>query len=196
MGNQLSDNYVLSLVSVTLFLIVSYELGALLTNNGLYLVPASFGYLGLLVRIASAIQTIYPQVKKSDLYQFVMLFDFTALAKIIRKKTNQLKGKEKKTRQTAMVIGTPLFILSMFGLVQLVFLGGRLTSLDLINATTVYIPPMIQEITNGAWFMLLLLLSLVSVSIVLIGYGYYYTFSRWKRVNEFLEELCYFDTRT
>jgi hypothetical protein len=188
MGTHLSDKYILSLAFVTLFLIISYEIGTLFTNNGFYVIPVSFGYLGFLVSITSAIRTIYPQVRKSGLYQFVMLFDVTALAQIIRNKMNQIKGKGKKKRQTAMVVGTPTFILSMFGLIRLVFLGGRLTSIDLINATTAYIPSMIQEITNGAWFILMILLSLVSASIVLIGYGYYDMFRRWKSVNEFLEE--------
>ena len=116
-----------------------------------------------------------------------MLFDATTLAEIIKKRIDQLKGKEKKKRQIAMIVGTPVFILCMFFLVQLVFLGGSLTTLDLMNPTTVYIPPMIQEVTNGSWFMLFIFMILLSTAIVAIGYGYYDVFRRWKKVDDFVD---------
>ena len=145
MSKNIPDDYILSLVCVTVVLIMSFKFTTLFSNDGLVAIPAAFGYLGFLVTFISAIRVLYPQVRNSGLFRLVMLFDVVTLAQIVKKSMIEIKGKGKKYRQNAMVYGTALFPLSIFWIAGIFFLGGTYVNTD--NATSVYVPAMIEKIS-------------------------------------------------
>jgi len=79
-----------------------------------------------------------------------MLFDVTALAQIVRKRMNEVRGKGSKHRQEAMVYSTGLFPFSAY-----------------IIALSV------EDKTNAFYFIFVLAWFMLAISILLIGYGFY-----------------------
>jgi hypothetical protein len=182
MWKRLSDNYILSLICVTIFLTISY----------MFLTPFTtlawiFAIWGSLTTIAIIIRTIFPKVRNSILYQILILFDVTALAQIIRKKMTEVKGKGRKKRQGVMLMGTLSYSMGVFLAVKQFFFGGTLTNMD--NGISVYIPPLIEKITYGAFVILILAAVAFIISIFLIGIGFYGKFEKFKSINEFAEDI-------
>jgi cytochrome bd-type quinol oxidase subunit 2 len=180
---RLSDNYPLSLFCVTVFLMISYASLKILVLSGLALVAT---ILGFLVALASATRTIYPKVRNSSLYQILMLFDMTALAQIVRKRMDEIKGKGKKMRQDMMVFGTIVFPISVFWMVGQFFQGGTYFNMD--NGVSVYVPALAEEVTNVSIFTLILAIILFVLSILLIEFGFYGKFGKWLGVREYDEK--------
>ena len=170
MSKNLSDNYYLSLICVTILLIISLGINTFLIKNGWALIPTSFGYLGFVVTIASALRTICPQVRKNGLYQFAMLFNVTALAQIVRKRMNEMREKRKKNRQEFLVVGTAAFPLSIFWIVGIFLLGGTYVNTD--NGTSVSVMAIIEKITASSLFALIMAGSLLVLSIFSIRFGF------------------------
>ena len=168
---KLSVHYALSLLCVTLVLVLSLGLGTLLTKNGWYIIPSSFGYLGLAVTITSALQAISPKFRQKWWCKAIMLFDITALAEILRKRMNEITGEGRKHRQNAMIYGTTLFPSSTFWIAGIFFLGGTYVNTD--NGTSVYVPAMIDKLSNAQYLLLAMASFMLAMSILLVGYGFY-----------------------
>jgi hypothetical protein len=167
---RLSVHYALTLLCVTLVLVISLGLGTLLTKNGWYIIPSSFGYLGLAVTITSALQAFSPKFRQKWWCKAIMLFDITALAELVRKKMIEVSGKGRKHRQDAMVYGTILFPLSVFWIAGIFFLGGTYVNTD--SGTSVYISAMIDKLSIAQYFLLAMASFLLCMSILLIRYGF------------------------
>jgi hypothetical protein len=134
---------------VTIFLILSYNL-LLFSDLGLFVIPATFGFFGFVITLISVTRAIYPQVRNYKAYKTLMLFDVTALAQIVRKKMNEVKGKGRRYRQEAIVYGTGLFPFSAF-IIALSF----------------------EDKTNAFYFIFAIACFMLAISILLIGYGVY-----------------------